>query len=50
VIKALYDIWPKGIAGATLSGGGSIVLVLDLEALLDEKNADTPAFVFGLAA
>ena len=34
VIKPLLDIKPKGIAGATLSGDGSIVLVLDMEELL----------------
>jgi two-component system, chemotaxis family, sensor kinase CheA len=50
VIKALSDIRPKGIAGATLSGGGSMVFMRDLEELLDKKNADTPASLFGLAA
>jgi two-component system chemotaxis sensor kinase CheA len=50
VIKVLSDARPKGIAGAILSGGGSIVLVLDLEVVLDQKNADIPAFLFGLAA
>ncbi|MDA8095417.1 MAG: chemotaxis protein CheA [Betaproteobacteria bacterium] len=34
VIKPLLDIKPKGIAGATLSGDGAIVLVLDMEELL----------------
>jgi two-component system chemotaxis sensor kinase CheA len=37
VIKPLTDIKPEGVAGATLSGDGSVVLILDLEPLL--KNA-----------
>lgn len=46
VIKPLSDIKPKGIAGATLSGDGSIVLVLDMEALLVNNTADTPMSLF----
>jgi two-component system chemotaxis sensor kinase CheA len=34
VIKPLENVRPKGIAGATLSGDGSVVLVLDMEQLL----------------
>jgi two-component system, chemotaxis family, sensor kinase CheA len=34
VIKPLENVRPKGVAGATLSGDGSIVLVLDMEELL----------------
>jgi len=34
VIKPLEDIKPKGVAGATQSGDGSVVLVLDMEELL----------------
>ena len=34
VIKPLTDIRPAGVAGATLSGDGSVVLVLDIEPLL----------------
>jgi two-component system chemotaxis sensor kinase CheA len=34
VIKPLQNIRPKGVAGATLSGDGSVVLVLDMEDLL----------------
>lgn len=40
VIKPLQNIRPKGVAGATLSGDGSVVLVLDMEDLLSSKNAD----------
>ena len=46
VIKPLSDIKPKGIAGATLSGDGSIVLVLDMEELLANVQADTPNSLF----
>ena len=46
VIKPLSDIKPKGIAGATLSGDGSIVLVLDMEVLLSNVQADTPMSLF----
>ncbi|MCU0842199.1 MAG: chemotaxis protein CheA [Thiobacillaceae bacterium] len=50
VIKPLADIKPKGIAGATLSGDGSIVLVLDMEELLSNVQADTPSSLFAQAA
>ncbi len=40
VIKPLSDIKPHGVAGATLSGDGQVVLVLDMEALL---SGDTPS-------
>ncbi|MEW6676666.1 MAG: chemotaxis protein CheA [Pseudomonadota bacterium] len=46
VIKPLSDIKPKGIAGATLSGDGSIVLVLDMEELLEDAQTDTPNSLF----
>ncbi|TCS73920.1 two-component system chemotaxis sensor kinase CheA [Sulfuritortus calidifontis] len=46
VIKPLADIKPKGIAGATLSGDGSIVLVLDMEELLTTVPSDTPSSLF----
>jgi two-component system chemotaxis sensor kinase CheA len=49
VIKPLSDIKPKGIAGATLSGDGSIVLVLDMEELLGNITADTPMSLFSRA-
>jgi len=39
VIKPLADIKPKGVSGATLSGDGSVVLVLDIEAMLDEPGS-----------
>jgi two-component system chemotaxis sensor kinase CheA len=50
VIKPLSDIKPKGIAGATLSGDGSIVLVLDMEELLTSTKSDTPSSLFFKAA
>lgn len=43
VIKPLQNIRPKGVAGATLSGDGSIVLVLDMEDLLSSSTADSSA-------
>lgn len=43
VIKPLQNIRPKGIAGATLSGDGSIVLVLDMEDLLESSAAESSA-------
>ncbi|MDP2831815.1 MAG: chemotaxis protein CheA [Pseudomonadota bacterium] len=46
VIKPLSDIKPRGIAGATLSGDGSIVLVLDMEELLTNVQVDTPMSLF----
>jgi two-component system chemotaxis sensor kinase CheA len=36
VIKPLQNLRPKGVAGATLSGDGSVVLVLDMDALLSD--------------
>lgn len=39
VIKPLQNIRPRGIAGATLSGDGDVVLVLNIEDLL-ETNED----------
>jgi two-component system chemotaxis sensor kinase CheA len=50
VIKPLDDIKPKGIAGATLSGDGSVVLVLDMEQLLAEPVRETRGELFKLAA
>ena len=47
VIKPLQNIRPKGVAGATLSGDGSIVLVLDMEDLLASANADSSAIKTG---
>lgn len=38
VIKPLQNIRPKGVAGATLSGDGSVVLVLDMEDLLSSSD------------
>jgi len=50
VIKPLEDIKPRGIAGATLSGDGSVVLVLDMEQLLAEPVHETRQGLFKLAA
>jgi two-component system chemotaxis sensor kinase CheA len=50
VIKALEGIKPRGIAGATLSGEGSVVLVLDMESLLQDAPAEQRRRVLALAA
>ncbi|MGL6069941.1 chemotaxis protein CheA [Craterilacuibacter sp.] len=41
VIKPLENIRPRGVAGATLSGDGSVVLVLDMEDLLKQQQETT---------
>lgn len=46
VIKPLSDIKPMGIAGATLSGDGQVVLVLDMEELLRNCTTETRASLF----
>lgn len=43
VIKPLQNIRPRGVAGATLSGDGSVVLVLDMEDLLEDNQSDQSA-------
>ncbi|GGP20779.1 chemotaxis protein CheA [Silvimonas iriomotensis] len=43
VIKPLQNIHPHGVAGATLSGDGSVVLVLDMEDLLHSTSSDNAA-------
>jgi len=50
VIKPLEDIKPKGVAGATLSGDGSVVLVLDVEQLLADPLRETREDLFKIAA
>ncbi len=50
VIKPLTDVKPRGIAGATLSGEGSVVLVLDMEELLSTDSKETRATLFAQAS
>ncbi len=50
VIKPLSDIKPHGVAGATLSGDGQVVLVLDMEALLTGETPSPHASLFKAAA
>ncbi len=50
VIKPLTDVKPRGIAGATLSGEGSVVLVLDMEELLSSDSKETRATLFAQAS
>jgi two-component system, chemotaxis family, sensor kinase CheA len=48
VIKPLTDIKPEGVAGATLAGDGSVVLVLDIDPLLRNASVE-PAEMFAAA-
>jgi two-component system chemotaxis sensor kinase CheA len=50
VIKPLDGVKPKGIAGATLSGDGSVVLVLDMETLFQDAPAERRSRLLALAA
>jgi len=50
VIKPLTDVKPRGVAGATLSGEGSVVLVLDMEELLSSDSKETRATLFAQAS
>ena len=50
VIKPLTDVKPRGVAGATLSGEGSVVLVLDMEELLSSDSKETRATLFARAS
>jgi two-component system, chemotaxis family, sensor kinase CheA len=50
VIKPLEGVKPKGIAGATLSGDGSVVLVLDMETLFQNAPAERRSRLLALAA
>ncbi len=46
VIKPLEGVKPKGVAGATLSGEGAVVLVLDMEELIASARFDAPSSLF----
>lgn len=48
VIKPLHGVKPKGVAGATMNGDGSVVLVLDMEALLATASFSTSADLFAV--
>jgi two-component system chemotaxis sensor kinase CheA len=50
VIKPLQGIKPHGVAGATLSGDGQVVLVLDMEALLTQETPSPHASLFRATA
>jgi len=49
VIKPLNEVKPRGVAGATLAGDGSVVLVLDIEGLLAQHPADNAAVLLAEA-
>ncbi|HTP95255.1 MAG TPA: chemotaxis protein CheA [Burkholderiales bacterium] len=50
VIKPLEGLRPKGVAGATLAGDGSVVLVLDMEELLAVQSPESRTALFAKAA
>jgi two-component system chemotaxis sensor kinase CheA len=50
VIKPLQDMKPKGVAGATLTGDGSVVLVLDIEELIASPHEETRGMLLAEAA
>ena len=50
IIKPLEGFKAKGIAGATLAGDGSVVLVLDMEALFAEPRPEPHRDPFAIAA
>jgi two-component system chemotaxis sensor kinase CheA len=50
VIKPLTGVKPKGVAGATLAGDGSVVLVLDIESLMEGTTTDSLPSLFANAA
>jgi two-component system chemotaxis sensor kinase CheA len=50
IIKPLDGVKPHGIAGATMSGEGSVVLVLDMEALFRDAPPETRSRLLAIAA
>jgi two-component system chemotaxis sensor kinase CheA len=50
VIKPLEGFCAKGIAGATQSGDGSVLLVLDVEALFGESATQRRSDLLAIAA
>lgn len=50
LIKPLQDVKARGVAGATLSGDGAVVLVLDMEDLLSTPHTESREMLFAQAA
>jgi len=49
IVKPLNDVKPRGVSGVTLASDGSVVLVLDMEALLNAPHDETREALFGVA-
>ena len=47
IVKPITDVKPKGVAGVTLASDGSVVLVLEMEALLATPHDETRDALFG---
>jgi two-component system chemotaxis sensor kinase CheA len=47
IVKPLNDVKPRGVAGVTLASDGSVVLVLEMEALLATPHDETRESLFG---
>jgi two-component system chemotaxis sensor kinase CheA len=49
IVKPIKDVRPDGVAGVTLASDGSVVLVLEMEALLASPHDETREAMFGIA-
>jgi two-component system chemotaxis sensor kinase CheA len=49
IVKPIKDLKPNGVAGVTLASDGSVVLVLEMEALLASPHDETREAMFGSA-
>ena len=47
IVKPLVDIKSEGVAGVTLASDGSVVLVLEMDALLSKEQTETRESLFG---
>ena len=47
IVKPLVDIKSEGVAGVTLASDGSVVLVLEMDALLSKEQTETREALFG---
>lgn len=50
IVKPLVDIKSEGVAGVTLASDGSVVLVLEMDALLNKEQNETREALFGSAS
>jgi two-component system chemotaxis sensor kinase CheA len=49
IVKPLNDVKPVGVSGVTLASDGSVVLVLEMEALLGTDQTENHQTLFGNA-